>query len=490
MRQLSAFPLCFYLLISGFLNSTAAIDPPIFSRLAASPLFSGPGLYNSFNFCASPLGLLEEDSVRVRLRFNFNQEQWHAYAHADSLLQRYQAWDLPDILIGKPRTAYLALHYAPGTISDDLPAYGKRSLPLQRFGLAIAAQAPSGIFQIGFLGNGYYGTEKIASGDNNRLIMGLEDLELLIGSRIHELMAIGLRGGATAKLDTLRYFNDLTVHDRYFTGQIPRIGGYAIFGKSGFPVSSDFSLQIATHRFVYVTWNDADQDPIKGDSLGWKWQTMGEFMQSGFTYHPAFQFSYWKNAYQDYAPTDNNDDLNVGRPQDGMDWKMSDFQFGIGASTALRIYGEAWFEYTHSAMKLAYGSFWPALADKKRGYDRISFGAQANIHAIPLLRFPSSIETKLRFGYFNQRENSGINAMFSDDFGMLNPMTPNSQRYRYQPDFGWGPDQRIYGFDMGLEATFLNRMIGIAGYLELLARNADTRYSGSTAGAEVTYYLR
>jgi hypothetical protein len=52
------------------------------------------------------------------------------------------------------------------------------------------------------------------------------------------------------------------------------LGWYVDFGKNGFPVQSDFSFNTATYRLIYVS--GFDQDPIKGDSLAWKWQTVGD----------------------------------------------------------------------------------------------------------------------------------------------------------------------------------------------------------------------
>jgi hypothetical protein len=391
-------------------------------------------------------------------------------------------------MIGKPNIAYVRLNYTPTFITDHTLQRQKLSLPLQRFGLTIAGQTPSGIFQFALRAKGYYGQEKGDMTQDTRLIMGLEDLSAFIGSRVHELVTIGMQGGATAKLDTLR---DPALHDRYFVGQIPVLGWYIDFGKDGFPVASDFSLHIATHRFVYAVSRDyVNHDPIKGDSLAWKWQAIGNLRRDEITFHPAFYIGYWSNHYQEFAPTATNDNLSVGPDRTGNDWKISDLCFGIGASISVRNFMTTWFEFAHTAMGLDYGNTWPNLASKKQGYDRICIGAEANLHAIEALHFPKSIETFVRIGYFNQLENSGINAFQSDEFGQINVLSANSMAYRYSPNFGWGPDQRVAGFVLGPGALFFNRLVQADAHIGFLAKYAPANQSGLEIGVDCAYNLK
>ena len=479
---------CLAAVVSVFSQTASSIDVPVSKLSVASPSFTDRSQYNSYDFCNSPLGIFEKDSFRLNLECGFRYDGWHAASKRDSLQKTYDAWNLPDIMIGMPKVMYVRLNYTPTTITANTLQRQKLTLPLQRFGVTIAGQTPSGIFQFALRGKGYYGNETTDGGTDTRLIMGLEDLSAFIGSRVHELVTIGMRGGATAKLDTLR---DPSLHDRYFVGQIPFLGWYIDFGKDGFPVASDFSLQIATHRFVYAVSRDyVNHDPIRGDSLAWKWQSIGNFRRDEITYCPAFFIGYWSDHYQEFAPTATNDNLSVGPVRTGNDWKITDLCLGIGASVSVSNFVTTWFELAYSTMGLDYGNTWPNLASKRQGYDRICIGAEAKLHAIAALHFPKSIETFIRIGFFNQLENSGINAFQSDEFGPINVINANSMAYRYAPDFGWGPDQRVSGFVLGPGTSFFNRLIQADAHIAFLSKYASTNQNGLEIGIDCAYNLK
>jgi hypothetical protein len=488
MRLKIAFIFCFAVVLAAFPQTASSIDVPVSKLSVASPSFTDRGQYNSYDFCNSPFGIFEKDSFRLNLGCGFRYDGWHAASKNDTLQKTYNAWDLPDIMIGMPKVMYVRLNYTPTTITDNTLQPQKLTLPLQQFGVTIAGQSPRGIFQFAVRGKGYMGDEKGDGTSDTRLIMGLEELSAFIGSRVHELVTIGMQGGATAKLDTLR---DPVLHDRYFVGQIPLLGWYIDFGKEGFPVASDFSLQIATHRFVYAVSRDyVDHDPIRGDSLAWKWQSIGDFSRNGIAYRPALYIGYWSDHFQEFAPTGTNDNLNVGPERAGNDWKISDLCFGIGASVSISNFVTTWFELAYSDMGLDYGNTWPNLASKRQRYDRICIGAEAKLHAIAALHFPKSIETFIRMGYFNQRENSGISAFQSDEFGPINVINANSMAYRYSPNFGWGPDQRVSGFVLGPGAFFFNRLVQADAHIGFLSKYTSTNQSGLEIGIDCAYNLK
>jgi hypothetical protein len=490
MRLKAIFIFSLTMVIAVFSQTAPSIDIPVSKLSVGSPSFTDRSQYNSYDFCNSPLGIFEKDSFRVQVNCGVRYDSWRAASNSDSLQKTYLAWNVPDIMIGKPKIMYVRINYTPTFISDDSRPGQKLSLPLQRFGLTIAGQTPSGIFQMALRGKGFYGDETADGNPDTRLIMGLEDLSATIASRIHELVTIGMEGGATAKLDTLR---DPGIADRYFVGQIPVLGWYIEFGKDGFPVASDFSLQIGTHRFVYAVTNGSgfDHDPIRGDSLAWKWQSIGNIQHNGIAYSPAFYLGYWSNHYQEYAPTADNNSLSVGPARTGDDWKISDLCWGIGTSVSVKKIVTAWFEFAHSNVGLDYGDAFSGRPSKNSGHDRICIGAEANLHAIPGLHFPKSIESFLRMGYFNQRENSGIGAFQSDEFGFIHSMSFYSMQYRYNPnDFGWGPDQRVMGFTIGPGATFLNRLIQTDAYVGFLSKYALTNQNGLELGVDCRYNLK
>ena len=491
------FLTCFCAAGAIFAQTGQPIDRPSAQEALGSPSFTDKDRYNSYDFCGSPLGIFKKDSVRVRLDLGMRGTWWHERDHGDSLKRSALAWNLPDLLIGKPGIMYVRINYTPTSISDNTrdftsgaPGLQNLSLPLQRFGLLIAGQTPSGIFQMALRGKGYYGDEALEGSQNARLIMGLEDLSATIGSRIHELVTIGMQGGAIGKLDTLRDYRNPTVHDRYFVGKIPMLGWYVDFGKPGFPFASDFSLQIATHRFVYVTRNDEDRAPIRGDSLALKWQAIGDIAHGGITYHPALCLGYWSNHYQIFQPTADNNSLDVGPDSAGRDWKISDLRLGIGTSIEFGKFGSARLEYEHSSMSLDYGADWSILPSRQKGYDRVMIGVEGSARAITAIQLPPSMEMFVRLGYFNQRENSAIGAFESEQFELVNSVDYNSMMYRYTPDFGWGSDQRVIGFTVGLGGSFFNRLLSADAHVALLSRTGAASISGTQFGVDCVYSLR
>jgi hypothetical protein len=487
MKFKIAFIISLAVVFTLFPQTASSIDRPVSKLSIASPSFSDRSQYNSYDFCNSPFGIFEKDSFRVNLDCGFRYDGWHATSKSDSLQRSYSAWNLPDIMLGMPKVMYVRLNYTPTTITDNTLQQQNLTLPLQKFGLTVAGQAPRGIFQFAVRAKGYMGTEKGDGMPDTRFIMGLDDLSAAIGSRLHDLVAIGMSGGANAKLDTLL---DPVMTDRYFTGQVPFFGWYIVFGKDGFPVASDFSLQIATHRFVYVSETNVDQPPIRGDSLAWKWQSIGNIQSSGITYCPALYIGYWSNHDQEYDPTDANNNLDVGAERPGRNWKTSDLCWGLGTSVAVRKYVTTWFEFAHSDIALNFGANWPDVQTMKRGYDRICLGVEANLHAIPALRFPESIETFVRLGYFNQRENSRINAFQSDEFGPVNFMSTGSMIIRYFPNLNWGDDQRVVGVVLGSGATFYNRMLQADAHIGFLTKYAAANQSGLEIGLDLAYNLK
>jgi hypothetical protein len=476
--------------LCAFSQTIRTLDIPLSREAMAFPSFTDARLYNSYDLCGSPAGIFDLDTLRLRAHGNLDLVRWHAAERQDSLRQQYTALNVSDILFEKPKMFAVRLFYAPAWLGDETDAAQKLSLPLHRFGLMLAAQAPSGIFQFALNSRGYIGKEELIDSAHNRTMMGLDDLTLTLGSRIHPMLAIGMRGGVTAKFDTLYLAPPSTNRDRYFSGNIPLLEWYLDFGKDGFPVQSAFSLTRATSRLVYVTGINIDQNPLKGDSLALKWQVLGSLQRAGITFHPAFTLSYWRNSIREYQPTAGNDNLKVGPELSGWDRQLSDFRFGIGSLIAIKRFASVWIEYTRPSMRLNYGDSWSTLlSDKNVGYHRTSIGLLTNLHALPALGFPPSAETMFRIGYFNQTENSGINPFEGDAFGLMTPAGTYSQAYRYYPDFGWGPLQRVAGITLGLTGTFFDKRLEADTHISILSRTGAGKNSGTVFGLDIAYVL-
>ncbi|MBD3344557.1 MAG: hypothetical protein GF401_05800 [Chitinivibrionales bacterium] len=495
------------------LNSSAA-------RLGAGcPTFSAIKGYNSYDFAGSPLGLLEKGNTLLKFETGHRLVNFVLDDDPDSLLYKSNSFALPFVTVGKPGIFYAQFQYIPHSMkvkdngrqyelphSPSLPdSVASYKLPLHRFGVALAGGTTNGVFRIGANFDGFYGEEEIAGGDSKRVIMGFRNLGLHIGFQLHDLLRIGFKGSASGYLDTLNDLDNERARneDRYWSGPIPSIGGNIDFGADNFPVHSNFVFSKASSDFIYVTKvrgigirEDGDEDPIRGDSLFWKWQTLVLVEKSRFIFRPSFLFGYWRNELQQYEPDDENDlPWKRGRERTDTTWKYSSFNFGIGGGVELKEYGRFHFEYSFKNLKLAYGDAWPDSTDKRSGYPRISAGILGNIHAVPFLNIPRSIEIFARLGYLFQKENDRFNTYRSEEFGLVNTrVSPLSQYHRYlyfDPLFGWVKENTISRFSFGLGGTFLDRMFeGNLFCAFPVRKTGEEKHKGFEFGVDLSYHLR
>ena len=125
------FLTCFCAAGAIFAQTGQPIDRPSAQEALGSPSFTDKDRYNSYDFCGSPLGIFKKDSVRVRLDLGMRGTWWHERDHGDSLKRSALAWNLPDLLIGKPGIMYVRINYTPTSISDNTRALVS-SLPDKR----------------------------------------------------------------------------------------------------------------------------------------------------------------------------------------------------------------------------------------------------------------------------------------------------------------------------------------------------------------------
>jgi hypothetical protein len=222
------------------------------------------------------------------------------------------------------------LNYEPAWLEQKSIGQKLSIAPLHRFGITVAAETPTKYMRIGIAANGYAGTLTTSAGPNTRTVMGLTRLSAYLGSQVHPLVRIGIHGGATGSLDSLRDLTN-TFEDRFFYGTIPSYGGDVNIGMEGVPVQSNFNLDIASNHFVYVTKGmapqkpDGSEDALVGDSVSWQWNTMGKIGYAGFEYLPALSMEYWRNKIQDYTPGAKNYPLQYGPMRKDTNWTFLHF---------------------------------------------------------------------------------------------------------------------------------------------------------------------
>jgi hypothetical protein len=467
-------------------------------KAMGSPTLSDNTAYNEYDFSGSPLGLFEKESTDVRLSLDFRTFSETNSAGADSGSRYSNSLTLPGLTLGKRNVMYVMLDYAPAWQSEGSVLESRTISPLHRFGLVFAAQTPSKVIRFGVSAQGYVGSETTdlpGHGGDSRTLMGVTTLAAYLGSQVHELVRIGIKGGATGNIDSLETVAQ-GAEDRYFYGTIPVIGGSVNFGKKDFPVQSNFTIDFATNNFVYVTKGipnekpDGNEDALVGDSVSWKWETMGRIPAHGVVYQPSFSLEYLNCTVREFWPSGKNYPLTYGAEKADTNWTIGSFAMGFGGSALVLDWGRAWLEWQHEFFSLSYGSALDS-PDKSRGYDRIGLGIEGNIHAIPAFKMPSSMELFVRAGYCNMRTNGRFGAYLGDEFRLFNSLQQGSQLSGanspyHVPMIG---DERVSRFTTGFGATFLHRMFEAdlaLGFLSLQDANG-TKNSGFEFGFGLDY---
>lgn len=475
--------------------AAAASEPQRLVDISASRLgmglvgFTQKSTYNSYDFARSPLGILETDTVPVRLDLAYRLLRWHEITDRDSLQHTYMSAVVPRLTVGKPKTVYLSLDFMPHKIE-----FHDYTLPVKRFSLTIAGGVPSGIFRIAFAGEGYFGKLKRSGNDNRRALLGVESAGLWLGSQVHRLVRLGFHAAGSGLVDTL-YTSDGYPADRYFLGRIPRIGGDVDFGAEGFPVLSNFTIDWAARRFIYVSKlseaGELDYGPIMYDTLGWDWQTMAEVTMADLLVQPAVNVGFWRTNAAVHERTGGNDDpFDYGAKVDGRTWRLGALHIGAGGQVSFRGILAAGLEYTYRNLSLHYGDAWPSRSTRTRHYHRTALGVACFLHQIPVVHFPQSYEMRVRLGYANALENSGIDAYGAAQLAGVDSMSVGSGQWRYEPDFGFGPDQRISRFSVGLGNSFLSGLVAADAYIAFLRRTGEIDFRGFEFGADMRYELR
>jgi len=82
-----------------------------------NPAFTDTTLYNEWNLCGSPLGML--DAENADMRFSLGFKSYNESGSGDSMSRNAQVASLPDILVGKREVMYLRLFYEPSWLSEN-----------------------------------------------------------------------------------------------------------------------------------------------------------------------------------------------------------------------------------------------------------------------------------------------------------------------------------------------------------------------------------
>ncbi len=179
----TTFIILFALNVFAGVGETGLVSSSTLERSAmGNPLFADTTLYNEWDLCGSPLGMLDAESVDMRFSLGF--ASYNESGSHDSATRNAQVASLPDILVGKKDVMYLRLFYDPSWLSEKSGGIGTAISPLHRFGLASSAQTPGSYFRFGIRAEGFAGTQDGTSGQSQtRIHLGLTSLAAYLEAR-------------------------------------------------------------------------------------------------------------------------------------------------------------------------------------------------------------------------------------------------------------------------------------------------------------------
>lgn len=516
------FPFLFLITATVILAQFNESKGPSSSRVkdlsTVSTSFTDKNNYNTFSHATNPIGIFETEDGLLSFSIGHRYLGWKNKANTDSS-HLVNSFIIPQILVGATDKIYLGLNYSlnPTSRADE---FEKISMPFSSFGLFLVGQTEDGRFQFGIKGQGYYRREKTDLYDSARIAMGVDEVGVCLGSRLHEIVQINFYGHAAGFVDSLftedEFFIDGEMQqwpqERFAWLQLPQIDVSIDVGKDDFPYMSNFCFTYARHNFVYTQKaNDmttfhqvagynpqqwADADPIVTDSIGWHWQNLWDVrINEILGLKPGLQFGYWHNRCKRMKPGTDNHPINYDGEKKGYTWETKSFQFGLGNSFLFKEYAKVWFEYSRANLGLDItGDLITAKEPKKSGYNRLGLGFTTYINKVPFLNMAESVELLFSFGFLFLQENELYTNYRLEPFRYLYDVGVETQLYRYQPWEVMKNKLKTSNVSFGLGASFLNSLFETGVHLGILRQSyikgRDEQFKGFEFGIDVKYNIQ
>ena len=435
------------------------------------PFITDGGVYNGYDLGGSPLGRFDAEQSRLDVDLGYRY-----YGFGD-LAGHYLSGQ--SVRMGDPGRSFFEVFYGPDILSNK-NAGNTATLPVQRFGLVLAAQGTSGAFRSSLMADGYIGAQEWDSGDSSRTFMGFERLRLDLGSQVHPLVRVGLFFGVTARLDTLAAPNNYH-QDRSFQINLPEFGGNIDFGGEDMPVRSNLYVSYAFSRFIYTAKGvggipSVDQygnaDAILNDSLNIFWMAQGRIpVNDDYTVRPGLLFGYTGNSGEMFAPDPDNDLIKLGNARPSSPYDLTGVWFGIGTGFEALKYADVHVEYTLAAMSVKWGSYYTSAAgDRSRTLHNTAFGVSTPLHeyvALPLSVTP-------RIAYFISGSAGVVGARHSK-FEPMNVVSGKSKNYLYRPQSFLDGFERTSGFTFGVDGQALEDRLSVSYWMTFLSKKTDSK---------------
>jgi hypothetical protein len=432
------------------------------------PFITDESVYNSYDLFGSRLGLFgnffSDDSLAFTADFGY---RYHRLGDQSGHYLSGQT-----IRMGDPERAFFELFYGADLLSHKNTQFNNTtyaaSLPLHRFGLALAARTASGSFGSSLVAEGYMGTQRWENAHDydTRAHLGLEKLRLDFGSEPHPLIRVNFYIGATLRLDTLFAPQTNPIHeDRSAQMNLPEIGANINFGGEDVPVNSNLSVLYASSRFVYTSKEGipgrygvdgfGNEYAIMNDSLHLIWMAQGEIPLEELSFlKPGLLLGFTSNSGKMYQPHVENDPIQLGGVILGHDYSLTGFHFGVGAGLKARHFANLHLEYIGTAWSLKCGNEHYAPEVPSRVLHHFSVGVSTMLHQH--VRLPLDITKRVAF--FSSGS-SGIIAPRHAPENPINIVPGQSKNYLYGPHTFLSGFERTTGIVFGVDGqAFENKL--------------------------------
>lgn len=420
---------------------------------------------------------------------------------------------LPSLIMGTPDEIFFRTYYSLAPVYKDMPTY-KTTSNIHRFTVDFGTQNEDKTFRFGFNIDGFGGIEKEVGTDDQRWLLGANDVGITFGSKPIDMLTLYFAAHASGFIDTLNSNRDRTgsekVQDRFSELEIPRLTFAADVNSEDFPYRSSFNFGYSRKHYVYTSEDNSDwpnfhaiaqgnrnvlagsvydADPIVTDSIRFDWQNKGDIAVSDLiSLHPALKIGYLHTYSKRMLPGGANHPMDYDDEHIGYTWETGSFNFGIGGSFNFNKFLDYWVEYGRANQKLDLTG--DSLANKTAidndGYNRFSTGLSFSLHNLPSINYLSGT-AKLFFdlSFMVLQENLIYGSYYeNENIRPLSRPVTHTELYRYQPWNEYKKEVQTNEFKMGVRALFMNNALETAFNIGFLGRNFST-VDNSTVDASV-----
>ncbi len=523
------------MLVVAVCSQAALLSETPAKKISPALVISDESALNPNEMIADPTGLLETVDAAVTLQPGFRHLKLHEDGMSDSI-HDLNAFSLPITLADPNRLIFVPHFSLTGTKVDTFQTGSTSSLTTKnlsgRFGLTIVAQTHPKTFRFAADLNGMVGAVKydglqgtLATDIGKRMHWGVPSLGIYLGSQPGKVARFTVFVRTRLTIDTLQQLQD-SAKESFSELVLPSIGFDLNIGKKDFPVASTFGWAFSRTNFT-TSGNDvrnahtvmgdnslanhsADADAIVGDSISWRWQTIGKIpIVDILVFKPAMMMSYWHGRYSQFTPQSDNRPYGYGPEVAGTKWEYASYRLGFGIGASFRNYADIGVEYSRGFVRdvvdssiLALSKNYPASNtysftpdDKKPGYGRFAVAAKTDVgNYVPALA--KSVDFTFGVDFMHSKENSmdlyatGIEQNFS---GLI--PAPELQYQGGRPTqidryISWYKaylhDVTTNRFGIKLGTSFLEKQLALDFSLGFLTRKVEASQGATDPEIDVT----